>query len=139
MSAVIWLDVLLIVLGLLALGPRVWGAVRRRRAVDPHRSSRCASAAAVLLFYLGAGFLTLAGVDIGLTAWDRAHRRNSDDWNAASAELLNAHPLNPIDPATFPKPEAPDFCLPALDGDRSVRLRDFRGHKPVVLIFGSFG
>lgn len=33
---------------------------------------------------------------------------------------------------------APDFTLRAFDGSKSVRLSRFRGHKPVVLIFGSF-
>jgi hypothetical protein len=33
---------------------------------------------------------------------------------------------------------APRFVLHSPDGRRSVRLGDYRGHKPVVLIFGSF-
>ncbi len=33
---------------------------------------------------------------------------------------------------------APDFQLKTHDGALAVRLADFRGHKPVVLIFGSF-
>ena len=33
---------------------------------------------------------------------------------------------------------APDFELPRLGSDERVRLSAFRGHKPVVLIFGSF-
>lgn len=34
--------------------------------------------------------------------------------------------------------KAPDFALQTQDGKRQVRLSDFRGKKPVVLIFGSF-
>jgi hypothetical protein len=34
--------------------------------------------------------------------------------------------------------EAPDFTLRTLDGDRTVKLSDFRGKKPVVLVFGSY-
>lgn len=34
--------------------------------------------------------------------------------------------------------EAPDFKLFDISGEKSVRLSDFRGKKPVVLIFGSF-
>jgi hypothetical protein len=34
--------------------------------------------------------------------------------------------------------QAPDFALPTHDGARSVRLAQFRGQRPVVLIFGSF-
>jgi hypothetical protein len=33
---------------------------------------------------------------------------------------------------------APDFDLPALDQPARVRLSDFRGRQPVVLIFGSY-
>jgi hypothetical protein len=33
---------------------------------------------------------------------------------------------------------APDFTLPTHDGKATVALSDFRGRKPVVLIFGSF-
>lgn len=33
---------------------------------------------------------------------------------------------------------APDFALKTLDGTETIRLSDFRGKKPVVLIFGSF-
>ena len=34
--------------------------------------------------------------------------------------------------------EAPDFELPRLGSDGSVRLSSFRGVKPVALIFGSY-
>jgi hypothetical protein len=34
--------------------------------------------------------------------------------------------------------EAPDFTLPDASG-RPVTLRSFRGKRPVVLVFGSFG
>lgn len=33
---------------------------------------------------------------------------------------------------------APDFELLDVQGENSIRLSDFRGQKPVVLIFGSF-
>jgi hypothetical protein len=33
---------------------------------------------------------------------------------------------------------APDFTLHTQDGRREIRLSDFQGHKPVVLVFGSF-
>ncbi len=33
---------------------------------------------------------------------------------------------------------APDFVLPTLKGKETVRLSDFQGKKPVVLIFGSY-
>jgi hypothetical protein len=33
---------------------------------------------------------------------------------------------------------APDFDLPTVEKDRHVRLSDFRGKQPVVLVFGSY-
>ena len=33
---------------------------------------------------------------------------------------------------------APDFELRDVDGEHSVRLSDFHGKKPVVLVFGNF-
>lgn len=42
--------------------------------------------------------------------------------------------------ARAPKPGdvAPDFELRDVNGENPVRLSDFRGRKPVALIFGSF-
>ena len=34
--------------------------------------------------------------------------------------------------------EAPDFELLDVDGENPVRLSEFRGNKPVALVFGSF-
>jgi|BART01.1.fsa_nt_gi peroxiredoxin len=34
--------------------------------------------------------------------------------------------------------QAPDFELTDVSGERQVRLSDFRGNKPVALVFGSF-
>lgn len=34
--------------------------------------------------------------------------------------------------------QAPDFELRDMNGENPVRLSDFRGKKPVALIFGSF-
>jgi peroxiredoxin len=33
---------------------------------------------------------------------------------------------------------APDFTLRTSDGEKTVTLSQFRGKKPVVLVFGSF-
>ena len=33
---------------------------------------------------------------------------------------------------------APDFVLSDVTGDHRVRLSDFRGERPVALVFGSF-
>lgn len=32
----------------------------------------------------------------------------------------------------------PDFCLKRLDSDARARLSDFRGQRPVALVFGSY-
>jgi hypothetical protein len=37
-----------------------------------------------------------------------------------------------------PGDAAPEFDLPRQDGEGTVRLSDFRGRKPVVLVFGSY-
>jgi hypothetical protein len=42
-----------------------------------------------------------------------------------------AGPLRPGDPA-------PDFELPRLEGSGTVRLSSDRGHRPVLLVFGSY-
>jgi hypothetical protein len=47
-------------------------------------------------------------------------------WNVARAGGL--------DPGAM----APDFALPRVEGGETVRLSDFRGGRPVVLIFGSY-
>jgi hypothetical protein len=33
---------------------------------------------------------------------------------------------------------APDFELPSLDGERTVRLAELRAERPVALVFGSY-
>ena len=33
---------------------------------------------------------------------------------------------------------APDFALRLLNGEEMIKLSDFRGKKPVVLVFGSY-
>jgi hypothetical protein len=58
-----------------------------------------------------------------------------------SAMLLKALLNNELgSPYEGPKlgEEAPDFVLPTADGKHQLSLAEFRGKKPVVLIFGSF-
>jgi hypothetical protein len=46
--------------------------------------------------------------------------------------------LGSVNEGPDPGQSAPDFTLRTQDGQRTIRLSEFRGHKPVVLIFGSF-
>ena len=41
-------------------------------------------------------------------------------------------------PKVSPGDIAPDFTLTRLDGRGYVRLADFRGERPVALVFGSY-
>lgn len=119
------LDVLLIVLGVLALAPRLLGRGKRT--------------AAVLAFYAGFAMLGAAGADLGLVEWDEAHRPNSEGIDAAAAARIDEYCAREAMAWKAKGPvDAPDFCLPVLDEGRSIRLSDFRGRKPVVLLFGSF-
>ncbi len=56
----------------------------------------------------------------------------------ASAEQEMAAALAPPDPGPAPGEAAPDFALSGVSADDHVRLRDFRGKRPVVLVFGSY-
>ena len=119
MNLLIWLDLPLIVLALFTMAPRLWSALRRRQSACVPAMRRGTSTATLLLFYFGLGTLLTAGADVGLAQWEQARRSGSH------AEIRVAM-------------MAPDFALPSLDEDRTVRLSDFRGHKPVVLVFGNF-
>lgn len=120
MNLLIWLDLPLMGLGLLAMSPGLWYVFRRRQIGKRSAFGRSLRTATVLLFSLGVGALMTAGVDAGLAAWDQA-RHPRDSVNNIQVSMV-----------------APDFRLPSLDEDRTIRLSDFRGHKPVVLIFGNF-
>jgi hypothetical protein len=119
MNLLIWLDLPLMVLGLLAMSPGLWSAFYLRRAVCRSAFGRGVRTATVLVFYLGLGTLAVGGIDAGLAEWEQTHRPRGND--ASRVSMM-----------------APDFSLPLLDQDRTVRLSDFRGQKPVVLIFGNF-
>jgi hypothetical protein len=119
MNLLIWMDLPLMVLGLLAMSPGLWYALRQRILCRP-ALGRGVRTATALVFSLGLGTLTAAGVDAGLAEWDQACRVRGKEDNVHVSMM------------------APDFSLPSLDEDRTIRLSDFRGHKPVVLIFGNF-
>ncbi len=52
------------------------------------------------------------------------------EWNQIRALMLRPVPLV--------GEESPDFALETRSGDGAIRLSDFRGDRPVVLIFGSW-
>lgn len=120
MNLLIWLDLPLIVFGLLAMSPGLWYTFRLRRIDKRSAFGRVRGTAMALLFFLGFGALMAAGVDAGLAKWERACRPGGNDKNIQLSMM------------------APDFTLLSLDEGRTIRLSDFRGHKPVVLVFGNF-
>jgi Ca2+-binding EF-hand superfamily protein len=93
--------------------------------------------------------------------WAKAFERLKGKQDEATSEDLRALLFPPAGSRDRPKPDvllaglisgeigshqpgpsvgdlAPEFQLRTHDGTRTVRLADFRGDKPVVLIFGSF-
>lgn len=117
-----WLDVSLLVLGLFALTPQLWNWFHRPKALRSPSRRRPFQ----LLFYLGFVCLILTAADVGSTIRERDYILGSAESEETRAGLF---PLGM---------EAPDFSLPSVDGGDAVHLSDFRGRKPVVLIFGSF-
>jgi hypothetical protein len=119
MNLLVWLDISLIVFALFAMSPWLWNALRRRRTAHGSTPCRGMRMRASLPFYLGVAMLCSAGIDVGLAEWQQAR-----------------HSINRVD--IRESMMAPDFRLPSLGEERTVRLSDYRGHKPVVLIFGNF-
>jgi tetratricopeptide (TPR) repeat protein len=60
----------------------------------------------------------------------------------AAAEQKTVHALGEAasaqDPGPKPTELAPDFALPETNTNKQIRLSDFRGKTPVVLVFGSY-
>lgn len=123
MKVLVWLVVSLVGIGVFTLSLRL-GYWFRRRATDPHSwLGRLRRWATFLVFCLGLSCLAVAA----LSSWDWNNPSRADDTGEVRTGLFP------------PGTEAPDFSLPSLEGDgRTLSLRDFRGQKPVVLIFGSF-
>jgi hypothetical protein len=127
MNVVGWLDAPLVVFGLLAMSPLLWSCFRRGRAVRSSWLGRLVQTAEGPLFHVGVIGLAIAAIDDGWAVWEQEYVFvRDDDQNPMGTELFP------------PNTEAPDFSLASLDEGGEVRLSDFRGHKPVVLIFGSF-
>lgn len=122
MNLLIWLDLPLMVLGLFAMSPGLWYAFRLRRVGNRSALGRGLRTLTALLFSLGVGSFTVGGVDAGLAEWEQACRLKVNDNSVQLQESMMA----------------PDFSLPSLDEGRTIRLSDYRGNKPVVLIFGNY-
>jgi hypothetical protein len=73
-----------------------------------------------LLFYVGLSTVAADAIDVAIDEWRQSHRNTRENSGARMGRM------------------APDFALPSLDEDRTVRLSDLYGHKPIVLIFGNF-
>lgn len=126
MKLLVWLVVSLLVLVFFTLLLGLWYWLHRRTTVLPSSPGRRMQGAAILLFSLGLGSLAVVAA-AALSAGSQNGASEDDDTGEVRTGL-------------FPRgTEAPDFSLPLLDEEgRTVSLRDFRGQKPVVLIFGSF-
>jgi len=62
------------------------------------------------------------------------HLGSCPDWlKLAVEDLIGEEAMGPIEDQ-----EAPDFCLNRLGRQETVRLTQFRGKRPVALIFGSY-
>ncbi len=120
MNLLIWLDLPLMVLGLFAMTPGLWYLSGLHRFVCWPMLGYGARTGLSLVFYLGLSTFTAAGVDAGLAQWNQACRILDQDIIIRESMM------------------APDFSLPVLGESRTVRLREYRGQKPVVLIFGNF-
>lgn len=65
----------------------------------------------------------------------RSHLGGCPDWlKPAIQDLIDEEAAGPGEGQ-----EAPDFCLKRLSGvEKRVRLSQFKGNRPVALIFGSY-
>jgi hypothetical protein len=129
--SLIWLDVPLTVFGMLGLAFWGWIRFRQRRLLPSLRRAHSWSAVGMTVALgLSLTALAVAAVDVGEAEWENARRPYDSD---AVDYVLPAMPRLPVGLT------APDFRLPRLNGEGTVQLSDLREHKPVVLLFGSFG
>lgn len=90
----------------------------------------------------GLGFITMPDLEaaLGRTAQDSGGDEE-EPWNPSTSELLTMFltgELGSLQPGPKLNDEAPGFRLATFDGKTKISLSDYRGKKPVVLIFGSF-
>jgi hypothetical protein len=115
MEPLVWLDVTFILSASVLLPLAAWRFGGRQGL----------TLGGVLLLLLGVGALAGAAIDISLAKWDKLRK-------PTGFATIDGPPN-----FTAGKPAA-DFCLPSLEDGRPIRLSDFRGRKPVFLVFSSF-
>lgn len=113
MGPILWFDIPLVFLGVVALilAVRGWRRCRSRQALGTTG-----------MFFLGVGSLAAVVIDVGLSERDKQFRQ----FLVENAGIVRVGA------------PAPDFSLPCLDDGKPVRLGAFRGRKPVCLILSSF-
>jgi Ca2+-binding EF-hand superfamily protein len=89
----------------------------------------------------GKDYLTPEDLRLMLQPPEKKDDKKSDDDDPSPLILLKGFAtgeLGSIHEGPAVEEKAPEFALRTQDGDREYRLSQFRGKKPVVLIFGSF-
>jgi hypothetical protein len=106
----------------------------------PHRPRRSPAARTVSILIaclLVAAPLT-AGADRALLAWRRARHAGRRQTSSDRVSPATWQKMAAFVPGLSPGSPAPDFTLSGASG-RPVSLDSFRGKRPIVLVFGSFG
>ena len=112
-----------------------------RRSALPMNRSRTLRIVVSLVIVLGALYgLLVAGVYWAMT---QPPERFGGVMKHVPGPLMAVLPFRPLWMSARagdlePGDPAPDFVLPLRDNSGEVRLSDFRGERPVVLIFGSY-
>ena len=126
MESITRLDYFLTFLALLGVALLSWRQFGKRQRNSSRHS--CGSILIVIGLCFSVAGLGTAVADVLLWEWKKNggfDGRPPD--KSMSMELMSSGQT------------APDFTLPSLRDGQLIRLADFRGHKPVLLIFGSFG
>jgi hypothetical protein len=131
MEPLLWLDIPLLIGGGCALAMLVWNR-RGKHGKRTPRSKRRLPWIQPLVLSMGLTSLAAAGMDIGLAELEVYHRCENQAPYVDGFEFFD--PMQLFEAGTL----ASDFDLPTLEGGRSIKLSDYRGRKPVLLVFGNF-